>query len=205
MGTASTLGDKIGQWGKKKVEEEIKEAPKEVKKEVAKKVTENVWARVVTWLTPSEENQNRLKALTRLWDIAESGTKAVGSCTVAAGAGAAEVGTDGAATPVAAPVGMAAWASCTYNGAKTVDSGQAMVRQIWTGKETKTFEEEGKEAIGAWVKKKASDELEREVHEALTADERKFLQDNPGANHWDYVHMQDLQDSFDDGTAFDPQ
>jgi hypothetical protein len=79
-----------------------------------------------------------------------------------------------------------------------------MVRQMYTGKETKTLEEEGKDLAGTWIKKKVSDEVERQVHEALTADERHFLANNPGANHWDYVDSLNLQDGIDDGSAFQP-
>jgi hypothetical protein len=150
----------------------------------------------------SEENQTRCKALSRLSDIASDGKTALASCSTALGAGAAEVGTDGLATPVAGPTGLAAGASCVYSGANVLDSTQAMTRQIITGKETKTLKEEGVDSLGTWIKKKASDEWERQVHEAATSDERHFMEQNPGATHADYMNMQDLEDGFDDGSAF---
>jgi hypothetical protein len=189
-----TLEEKAEKWVAKKAEEKIKDAPKEA----GKKVTENVWGRVCT-MFKDEKTQNRCKGLTRLYDIGESGVKTVGSGATVLGAGAAEVGTDGAATPVAAPVGAAAWGSFLYNSGQFLDNSQAFVRQEWTGKEVKTFEEEGKDAIGTWIKKKAKEEVDRAINEAATSDFRHFQELNPGATAQDYNQLQDAQDAFDAG------
>jgi hypothetical protein len=195
MGMLDTIEKKIG----KKAGELAEKAPEKIKDGVKDKVKENVWGYLCTKGFKSEANQNRCKALTRLPDIASSGVKAVGSCGTALGAGAAEVGTGGAATPVAAPVGIASAASCGYNGAKTLDSGQAMVRQIYSGKEVKTLEEQGKEAAGTWIKKKVKDEYDRQVNEVATSDYRHFKELNPDATPADYDRIQQVQDDFDAG------
>lgn len=120
-----------------------------------KKILHNVVGDVCTWAFSSEKNQTRCKATTRLYDIAKSGVKAVGSCGATVGAGVAEVGSGGLASPIALPAGVVAGGSCLYNGAKTIDSSQAMVRQMYTGKEVKSGEEQLKENVGTWVKEKA--------------------------------------------------
>ena len=96
--------------------------------------------------------------------------------------------------------------ACGYYSAKTADSTGAMVTQMKTGEETKTLQEQGQDyglekakEAGAYVKRKMVDEP---IQEMLSADERRFLANNPGATHQDWVRMQNDMDALDDGTYF---
>jgi hypothetical protein len=195
MGILDTIEKKLG----KAIEKKIEEAPGEARKKIKEKVKENAWGYFCTKALKSEANQNRCKALTRLPEIAKSGVKTVGSCGAAFGAGVAEVGTGGAATPVAGPAGLVSLGSCGYNGAKTLDSGWAMGSQIVTGKETKTLEEQAKGTVGTWIKKKVKAEYERQVQEVASSDYRHFKELNPDATPADFDRMQQAQDAFDAG------
>lgn len=194
--------DKIESWIGKKIEKKIEEAPKDAAEKAGGKLTENVWGKVCTKLASSEENQNRCKAASRLYDIALDGKDALASCGTAVGAGAAEVGTEGAATPIAGPVGWAALGSCGISSAKVLDSSQAMVRQAITGKETKTIEEQTKEGLGTYIKKKAKAIWQSQVREFETSEWRHFKELNPDATPADFERAQQLQDDFDSGAAF---
>ncbi len=118
-----------------------------------------------------------------------------------------------AATPAtvgaAAPAGVFTTVECVGNVAGAGDNFYAGFSQLWTGKETPTYADQAKEYLldkakegGLWIKQKASDELEREIHEALTADERRFRAQYPEATHQDWVQLQNAEDSLDDGSAF---
>lgn len=150
MRMMDTVVDKAGGLAKKAPEMAHKQAAGVAKK----KLTYNVVGDVCTWAFTSEKNQTRCKAASRLYDIGKSGVKAVGSCGTMVGAGAAEVGTGGLATPVAAPVGIVAAGSCVYNTASMGDSTWAMAKQVYSGEETKTYREQGTEMAGTWIKKK---------------------------------------------------
>src|SRR5262245_2583223 len=113
----------------KKVEDLADSLPgkveKKLEKDVKKEVKENVWGLVCIGLFKSKENATRCKALTKLPGIAKSWAAAAVSCTGLGAAGAAEVGTGGAASPIAIPAGLAAGASCVYNGAMFADKSYA--------------------------------------------------------------------------------
>jgi hypothetical protein len=192
LDTAEKKAEALASKAAGKAKEAIKDGVKD-------QIKENVVGYLCTKAFKSEANQNRCKALTRLSEVAQNGVKAAGSCAAAVGSGAAGVGTGGAAAPVAGPVGIAAAGSCGYNGAKFADSSQAMVRQVVTGKEVKTFEEQGKEALGAWVMKKAKAEYQRQVHELATSDYRRFKELNPDATPQDYNRLLDAEDAFNAG------
>ena len=195
MGLMDWLEKKVEKPLEKKVEKSIEKKIEDAPKDAKEKVEENVFGRLCTKGIKDEADQNRCKALWRLKDIAQSGAKAVGSCGATLGIGAVEVGTDGLATPVAGPAGLMTAGECVYNVGKVADSTYAMGRQVITGKETKTIEEQTKEALGTWVKKKVKAEIDRQINDLATSDYRHFKDLNPDATPADFDRINDMQDN----------